>query len=316
MAETDYSAHIHVLIADDDRDIRRLLEEYFSGHGFTIDLAATGTECLEKVRTNPPHLILLDVIMPELSGIEVCKQLKDSYQTTNIPIIMLSSKDRSTDIVQAFENGADDYVTKPFELDSLLARVRANLRRTSREITANPLTKVPGINFLHQQLMQHTARQNPIAFAICDIDNFKAYNDKYGFDAGDNILRFVADVLRQALINHPSPSNCLGHIGGDDFIFICRIEDIHTICEQIIRDFDSGIGNYYNDTDRKAGFIKGLNRRGIPEYFPIMTLSIGLSTNQNIQYTKLAEFAEAANEMKVFLKMQPESNYMVNRRRK
>ncbi|MBN2055702.1 response regulator [bacterium] len=303
-----------VLIVDDNEDDLHLLKVLLMRHDYQVVTATNGAEALERIPLHKPDLILLDLIMPYMDGIKTCRIIKANYETTATPVIIISHRESTNDIVKAFEAGADDYITKPFRPAELLARLRANLRRTSREITANPLTRIPGINFLYHQVRERLARGEDFILGICDIDNFKAYNDRYGFEAGDRVIQHLADMLRTHIVSS-DPVNCLAHLGGDDFIFLCRDQKVREICEGLIKDFDEFIPSMYNEEDLKRGYIQAINRQGSIEFFPIMTISVGLAGTFGRTYSKLAELAEEANEVKQFLKKSPTSSYLVNRRR-
>lgn len=303
-----------ILLVDDNEDELHLLRILLVRSGYRVITAQNGIEALAKVQEQKPDLVLLDLIMPFMDGIKACSTLKSNYETTTLPVIIISHKETTDSIVTAFDAGADDYVIKPVRSGELIARLKANLRRTSKEIMANPLTRIPGINFLHQQVKKRLAQNTPFALGICDIDNFKAYNDRYGFDAGDKVIVELARILR-TYVSSKDPVNCLAHLGGDDFIFLCRCQEVETICANIIKDFDAIVTSFYHQEDLNNGYIQAISRRGNLEYFPVMSLSIGLTSTEDRTYTKLAELAEAANEVKVLLKKSINSNYMLNRRR-
>ncbi len=304
-----------ILIIDDSEDFRVFVRQLLNDNGFDTIEASNGKEGLKKALEEEPDLIILDLLMPPPDGFKVCKHLKTQYETVNIPIIVTTIVENRFKMIEAFENGADDFILKPIDPKIFLVRIYANLRRTIRELASNPLTHIPGINFFRIEAEKRLKEKKIFALAICDIDNFKSYNDKYGFEKGDEVIKKLAYILRENLKNEPGKSDyCLAHLGGDDFVFLAPVDKIKEICDKVIKEFDKVVPDFYNEEDRQRGYIWATNRKGNLEIFPFMTLSIGIATNEKNRYTKYAELVQAANEVKNFLKRATYSNYMIDRR--
>jgi len=305
-----------ILIVDDDPMVLMYSRAILERNGFNVVTAEEGETAVRMAIECAPDLVLLDLVMPGPDGLSICKRLKAHYETANIPVIILSQEEHPDEMVAAFDAGADDYVTKGSGALLLVARVRANLRRTTRELAANPLTRIPGITFLELEAERRLKAGSDFALAVCDIDNFKPFNDHYGLERGDHVILALGQILRKALLEiSPSRDTCLSHVGGDDFVFLAPIPEIPLICNAIIKEFDSQVPNYYNDQDRAAGFIETLNRRGFLERYPLMTISMGIATTLSDNARRFAHLMEIANEIKGFLKRATISNYMMDRRR-
>src|SRR5476649_1892594 len=262
-----------VLIIDDDPDIRDVLDLSLSEH-YTVFAASNGKEGLEMVKTKNPELIITDDNMPVMNGPEFCRQLRHDILLRHLPVIMLTGKGETKDMVLGIESGADDYLVKPFEPETLLARIRMILKRTIRSLDANPLTHLPGNSSIMEEFQTHIDTGNPFAVGYVDLDKFKIYNDKYGFERGDEISRSLARILIDATQQVCGQDAFVGHIGGDDFVFICADDKADALSQNIINAFDKLVPGFYDEGDRVAGFITGVDRQGNAIKTGLITVSI------------------------------------------
>jgi len=302
-----------ILIVDDDQDIARILRFRLERKGFECVLASNGLEALEMLDTHHPDLVLLDVMMPKMDGFTACREIRKRNAWARIPVIMLTAKGDTSDKVNGISQGADDYVVKPFEFEELLARIQMILRRTLENMSANPLTGLPGNHVISRQIEAAIAATKPFAACYADLDHFKAYNDEYGFEAGDQVIKRLAEILNQVL-RERATTWFLGHIGGDDFFFLCDLEAYERCCSEVIQRFDAGIGSHYKAEHRERGYIESVNRQGEPVRFPIMTLSIGVVTNTQRVFVDAMQVSNLASEMKKYAKGQIGSVFRVDRR--
>jgi diguanylate cyclase (GGDEF)-like protein len=302
-----------ILIVDDDPDIARSLRFRLQKKGFDCVLAANGLEALEKIDTHHPDLVLLDVMMPKMDGFTACREIRKRNAWCRIPVIMLTAKGDTLDKVAGIGEGADDYVVKPFEFEELLARIRMIMRRTQETMGANPLTGLPGNNVISKNIESAIAAGTQFAACYVDLDHFKAYNDEYGFEAGDQVIKSVAEIL-VAVTQERAKSSFVGHIGGDDFLFLVDLDSFEDCCREVIRRFDASIAGFYREEHRRAGFIESLNRQGQAVRFPIMSVSIGVVANAHGAFTDAMQVSNRAAEMKKYAKNQPGSVFRVDRR--
>jgi len=305
---------IKILIADDDPDIRDILKLTLSEENYETVEAKDGQEALELIRSKPIDLVLLDYKMPKMDGRQVCNLVKKDLLLQHLPVIMVTGKGEVSDKINGIDSGADDYVVKPFEPKELLARIRMVLRRTQRDLEANPLTRLPGNIAILSELSN--CIKNKKSFAVCyaDLDKFKAYNDKYGFEHGDEVIRETARILLSAVKEFGRPEDFVGHIGGDDFVIITTPEFSDKICEKIIRDFDKISPSFYNQEDQENGFIIGYDRQSKVHKIPLLSISIGVVTNQTRNITHVAEIGEIGAELKKLAKGMEKSNYVKDKR--
>jgi len=204
-----------VLVADDDHNLRQLLMEALPKHKFEVYQAADGNETWDTVKNLRPDIVLLDIMMPGLDGHEICKLMRENPQTRNIPVIMLTARAQLKDKLEGIEAGADDYITKPFDPMELQARIEMHLRRYLRDSDMSPITELPGNKAIESALVERIESGRKFAFLYIDLDDFKAFNDYYGFTAGSDVIRMTGGVLAEALEENGSGDDFLGHVGGD-----------------------------------------------------------------------------------------------------
>ncbi len=308
-------ARARILLADDDENLRELMKDTLENAGYRLIMAKNGDEALEKVYSESPDIMILDVNMPRLSGYEVCEKIRKDVLMRNLPIIMLTVKDTQKDEIKGLNLGVDDYITKPFKPAILLARIKSSLERVQQGVSVNPLTYLPGNTVIIKELEERLKKDEPFAVLYIDLDNFKAFNDYYGFQKGDDVIKETARIIISAVSASEPEGGFAGHIGGDDFIAVVSDRSKVSVCREIIEKFDNGIRKLYNEKDIKKGCIETENRRGEIESFPIMTISIGAVTSRIKEFAHVGEISRLGNELKKYAKKDKESSYVIDRRR-
>lgn len=306
---------VKILVVDDDPDIRDILKLTLAEENYEIFEARDGEEALSIIHSKPLNLVLLDYRIPKLDGRQVCRAVKKDLLLSHLPIIMVTGSGDTLDKVGGIDAGADDYVVKPFEPKELLARIRMVLRRTERDLEANPLTRLPGnVSILNELSLR---LENKSLFSVCyiDLDKFKAYNDTYGFEHGDEVIRETARILIRTVQQAGTNDDFIGHIGGDDFVVITVPQRADALCETIIADFEKTAPSFYNETDRKLGFIIAHDRQGKELKVPLLSVSIGVVTNENRQIEHVAQVGEIGAELKAAAKSLERSNYVKDKRK-
>ncbi len=304
-----------ILVVDDDPDTREAVRLTLDSAAYNVIEAENGAKAIEQVISEEPDLIILDLIMPGMSGLEVCKKLKGSALTSHLPILMLTAKNQMDDKIKGLAIGADEYLSKPFEPLELEARVKALIRQVRRDLYANPMTKLPGNVAIERELQTLIEAKKIFAFAYVDINNFKAYNDTYGYASGDSVIKLTARAIIDNIKNFGNPDDFVGHIGGDDFVFITTPDKVENISQKLIQTFDGLAPLQYNNEDRKNGYIITKDRQGNTRKFPFITISIAIITNENIDITHHVQVSERAAELKNHLKSLEGSNYLKERRK-
>ena len=303
-----------VLVADDDPDILTVVKVNLELDGFELDTAVDGEDALQKATSNPPNVIILDIMMPRMDGLTALHRLRSQAGTASIPIILLTARGLPEDRVRGLELGADDYITKPFDITELAARVRAVLRRTQAARDLSPLTGLPGNFKITAEIENSIKERREFALVHGDLDNFKAFNDHYGFMRGDEVIRFCGNCLSEAATTLGIEGAFVGHIGGDDFVAIIPPAMAESYCKEVIERFDDGILDLYDTADALRGYIEVIDRRGERYAFPVVSLSLGVASTDVREIGTQWEASAIAVEMKEFAKKQPGSTYRIDRR--
>jgi diguanylate cyclase (GGDEF)-like protein len=307
-------SRLKILIIDDDPDILDVLELTLSDQ-FIVFQAANGQEGLKLARLHSPDLIITDYKMPVMDGQEFCKAIKKDVFLQHTPIIILTGKGEVKDKVSGLEAGADDYVVKPFEPNELLARISMILRRTKRSLDANPLTRLPGNNSIMDELQYRIESKKPFAVGYADLDKFKAYNDIYGFEKGDEVIKKTSRILISATQKKGSADTFVGHIGGDDFVYVCDENLADDIARVIVKEFDTVSPSFYNEEDRKRGYIMAKNRQNEEVKTGLLSISIGIVSNLSQPIKHVAQVAEIGAELKRYAKGIEGSSFIRDKRK-
>jgi diguanylate cyclase (GGDEF)-like protein len=302
-----------ILVADDDEAIARFVEIQLSLEGFSVELVHDGGQALARATATLPDLVLLDVMMPVHDGVEVVRRLRAQAITSALPVIMLTAKTLPADRVLGLTAGADDYLVKPFDTAELLARVHTTLRRTAEIRSLSPLTGLPGNHRIDRELAGRAASATPYAVCHVDLDEFKSFNDAYGFLRGDDLLLALAGCLHQAAVDAGEPPVFVGHVGGDDFVVVCAPEQAEPLCQRVVARLDALVPEYYDPADAERGWLEVPDRRGRLRPHPLVSVSIGVAkeTGRGVDHRVVVA---AANEMKGVAKRRSGSMVEVDRR--
>jgi len=284
-----------LLVVEDDIDIGNMLKIYFSGMDFDVDVAVRGSEALEKTKQVLPHLIVLDIMLPDIDGYEVCRSLRTNMRTSHIPVIFLTQRDERSDKLQGLELGADDYITKPFDIEELKLRVQGAIRRSERESLTDPRSGLPAGRLIEEQL-RRIIRQKGWALLDARVNNFGPFKDVYGFVAGDDVLRFTAMMIGEVVDEVGSTSDFIGHAGGDNFIVITTEEKAEAMKARLKERFDTEVLTHYNFMDRQQGFIQSSASGETIMKAPFMTIAVGVVSASQNSFADIREITELSAE--------------------
>lgn len=305
-----------VLIADDDADLRKMLSILLPKSRYEVFTASDGNGAWQTIRELVPDIVLLDVMMPGMDGLEICRLIRGDNHTNNIPVILLTAKTQLKDKLDGIEAGADDYVTKPIDPLELQARIEMHLRRHKRETDMSPITSLPGNRAIDRALDRTLGSGRPFAFMYIDLDNFKAYNDRYGISRGSEVIKMTGSLVSSAVAARGNRDDFTGHVGGDDFVAITSPDKAEGIASEIIRTFDEKIPECYNVEDLENGYITAVDRKGVETRFPVMTISIAIAHNMYREIDNAVEVGQIAAEIKKYAKDLDGSVYVFDRRRR
>lgn len=302
-----------ILLADDSHAIRFLVSEILTDAGFTVIQAENGQEAIDKTYKENPDLLILDYEMPQKTGFEVVKEVRSRTGYLHTPIIIFTAvTDKSTKL-EGLGLDIDDYLTKPADEDEIVARVKLLLKRSKQKMDCNPLTRLSGNPSIQARVEAEIASGKPFAVLYCDLNNFKSFNDHYGFEAGDRVLKTEADIITRAAAKHTG--TFVGHIGGDDFIVVCPFESAEKIAREITEQTDKVSPSFYNEEDRAKGFMTAVNRKGETENFKFLSIGIGIVHNTKRPLTSFAMVSNIGSELKCLAKQHPDGSFYVMDRR-
>jgi GGDEF domain-containing protein len=260
-----------------------------------------------------PRMVIFDGLSALDAAVDACRRLKSDSFTGVVPVVVLV-KDELALLERAFAAGADEVLNTSCSSQEITARLDAVVRRAERDLHVHPSTRLPGPPGIEAEIARRLGK--PETFAVCyaDLDHFKEYNDRYSYFDGDRVIRILAKILHDVVKGVCGEEGFVGHIGGDDFIFIIPASAISETCQEIVFIFDSLVPFQYSEQDRRAGYYFGKDRRGQLHRVPLMTVSIGIVTNERRHFTHAGQVSELATEMKSYAKTLPGSVFVVDRR--
>jgi PleD family two-component response regulator len=286
-----------ILVVEDDFDISNMLRIYFTGQGFEVNVAPRGGDALDLTRRSLPHLIVLDIMLPDMDGYAVCKELRTTTRTSHIPIIFLTQKDERSDKITGLELGADDYITKPFDIEELKLRVTNAISRQERENSLDPRTGLPSGRLIEEQL-RRMIRTQGWALLDCRIMHFERFKDVYGFIAGDEVLRFTSLLLGEVIDELGTSNDFIGHPGGDNFVVVTTAGAAPKVRERLKTRFNQEVQTHYSFVDRERGYIIAKAHDGSDVQVPLMKMAVGVVSSDTRQFSDIREITEMAAEMR------------------
>ncbi len=284
-----------LLIVQDDVYTSNMLKTVFQDLGYDVNIASRGAEAIDKSKKHLPQLIIMEVLLPDIDGYEVCRSLRMNSRTGHIPIIFLTQKDKLGDKLQGLELGVDDYITKPFDIEELKLRVKNIIARAERVSLLDPRSGLPSGPLIEEQLRQIIHKEGWVLMDI-RINHFNPFREAYSFIAGDDVLRYSAMLFNEILDEFGTPEDFIGHVGSEYFVIITTKDVAPKLKEEIKARFVEGIITHYNFMDRQNGFISVPNDVGELEKVPLMSIAIGTVSTSIYHFADIREMAELAAE--------------------
>ncbi len=298
----------------DPRLVPDLVRHWAEAKGFPLETLPSPEEVQAIVLRGFPCFLVVDADRGGTDGVRVVRLLKSDAFTAIVPVIVLSETHDPEAVRSWFSAGADEVVSGLFSPAEQRARLDAALVRTERDVSVHPSTRLPGTTEIERELKRQLDSGNDFAVCYADLDHFKEFNDRYSYNDGDRVIYLLSRILHDVVKGMVGAGGFVGHIGGDDFIFVIPTPEVSPVCSEILEVFDTLIPLQYNEQDRRAGYFFGKDRRGQLHRVPLMTLSIGIVTNRNRRFTHPAQVSELATEMKSYAKTLPGSVFVVDRR--
>jgi DNA-binding response OmpR family regulator len=265
-------ANKRLLLIEDDYDVAEMLLLYFKSHDYEVIHADNGTDGVEIARTQFPNLILLDVMLPDMDGYDVCVKLRRSAMTKYIPTLFLTQRDERASKVRGLELGADDYITKPFDIDELRLRVQGSIHRATRENLHETRTGLPTGTMVDEEQASKEANGKTFSKLVFSISGFSAYNDKYGFVAGNDVLGYAGNIIHKAVSQLGTPDDFLG-VTEDDFVVLTHATDVKSLETTVMNQFNQDVKAFYAFTDVEAGGIMMDENTPNAKIVPFMTMT-------------------------------------------
>lgn len=304
-----------ILIISSDKKIKEVLRFCFDGWGYEVYLEDAGIKDIAPIKRISPDVVVADVHSANKAQLEICRLLKNDFITAFIPIVALINKRQLRDQLLEIKQGIDDYLIKPPDPLDLRVRIEMAMKRSQYSFYSSPLTGLPGGRIIEEVLKDKIAKEMTFSFGYIDIDNFKYFNDVYGYIKGDRVLMQTAYMLYTTVKEHGCKDDFIGHIGGDDFVFITSIDKSREISENFIRLFDKLMPFHYSNEDRRNGFVVARDRTHEIKNTPLMSASVALVTIDGLANIKnVIELNERVAEIKRYLKEIPGSKFMTDRR--
>lgn len=302
-----------IYIIDDDESSIVIFRELFKNDP-EYKFISVKTEQIDIALKNIPSLIVINEDAIDRDVVELCKKIRKDEDNTITPVIVVSSKDQKEHRVSILQESVEYYIKKPVDEQYLYYTVKNLNRLLSSNRRVSPLTGLPGNVQIHAELKKRILKQEPFSVLYVDLDNFKAYNDVYGFLKGDEIIEFTAQTVIKSVNSDKLENTFVGHIGGDDFVAIVPGINCEKICQSIIANFDANVKKFFTEIDAEKGYIEVANRRGIIEQFPLTSVSIGVVIADIGRFHNILEIGEVGAQVKHAAKSVMGSSYAVDKR--
>ena len=301
------------IFAPDGQPLPVPVRGWLEAHQFPVATVRSSDELLSAALRARPRLVVIDARTHPVAALKGCQRLKSDSYTGIVPVCVCSRND-DTSFTAAFDAGADEVLREGMPAMDVSLRLTAMLRRSDRDTHVHPSTRLPGTTEIEANITHRLEAGETFAVCYADLDHFKEYNDRYSYYDGDRVIRILSRILHDVVKGTCQDAAFVGHIGGDDFLFVMPVDLVQDTCAEIVETFDALIPFQYSEQDRRAGYYFGKDRRGALHKVPLMTVSIGVVTNERRKFTHAAQVSELATEMKSYAKTLPGSVFTIDRR--
>ena len=306
-----------VVIIDDKGDVSEIVSDIFRKEAEEYDFTCSSSkrEDILKALEEIPNLIIVNADGLKRDPLKVCEAIRKNPENSITPMIVAGTVKDVEYRVEFLKKTVEYYIPKPLNKVYFYYTIKNLSRLIDANRCISNLTGLPGNAQIEIELKKRISSKKLFAVLYADLDNFKAYNDKYGFMNGDEVIKFTANCLREAIQEYGIKGDFLGHIGGDDYVAIVDFENSRKIGRDIIKRFNKGIVDYYSEDDIENGYIRILNRKGRLEKYPLMTLTVAMISNKYKKYSSVLELGEDGANVKKKAKSIVGSTFLENRRR-
>ena len=303
-----------ISIIDDDIKLTDKLKKIFEAEKDYV-FKSINSSSIEQTMKDIPDLIIINEDTLESNVVDVCQYIRNYNENLITPIMVISSTTDKSHRLDILKNHVEYFIKSPMDDEYIYYTIRNIIRLMASNRKVSPLTGLPGNLQIQVELKKKLLKKEEFAILYFDLDNFKEYNDTYGFLKGDEVIKFTAKTILKVMHHYKLEDSFVGHIGGDDFVGIISGVDYDKLCQDIIARFDTNILEYFNEEDIERGYLEVANRKGIIEQFPITAISIGVVKVSPGEYTNPLEIGEVGAQVKHLAKTQTGSAYVINRRK-
>lgn len=304
-----------IYIIDDDESSIIVFRELFKNDPEYKFISVTSDQ-IDIALKNIPSIIIVNEDAIEVDVLDLCKKIRRDEDNSITPIIVVSSNSEKEHRIEILKESVEYYIKKPVNAQYLYFTIKNLSRLLTINRRISPLTGLPGNVQIHAELKKRISNKENFSVLYLDLDNFKAYNDVYGFLKGDQIIKFTADTIIRCVHEYVPDGSFIGHIGGDDFIAILPILHCEKVCESIISNFDAQVVKFFTDEDVEKGYIEVANRKGVIEQFALTSISIGVVEADKGRFSNMLEIGEVGAQVKHLAKSIMGSSYSIDRRKK
>ncbi|HVP37188.1 MAG TPA: diguanylate cyclase [Terriglobales bacterium] len=306
---------LNLAVYDKGIRINKILKESFGPQKVRLINFDSGSELQKQLDRNLLDLVFICGKGTFEKEIHLVEKLKKDTNLSLVPLVLYHPHPDKKTVIKGLGKGADEFLFGEWQKDLFPAKLKMIVRRSRRDLGVNPTTRLPGTSIIENEVNQKIQKGEEFALCYADLDDFKAYNDYYGYFYGDKLILLSSQIIRD-IVYRNCPDGFAGHIGGDDFIFIIPADKVDKVCSEVVRTFDNKIICGYKSKDLKRGYIVTKNRKGQLERFPILTLSISVVINKNRMFKHIGEIFHMLNDLKKYTKSLPGSKYIIERRKK
>ena len=303
-----------IMILSPDAVLADLHAQAFAPEDIEVIALPRGRGAIEHLFNDPPDLLVVDQKLPDMPGLDVVAMVKSENVYRQLPVAFVMDEAALVEDIDWCAAEVDELLTRPLTAPMLRARISLTLARASRSLDANPLTKLPGNTSIIGRIQERIDRKEDFALAYADLDYFKSFNDKYGFSRGDEVLMMTARIIVNTVRAVGGAKAFVGHVGGDDFVFILAPDRVEEACKGVVASFDAIVPHFYDAEDRALGYIQSTDREGNRRSFPLMAISIAVIFNREGRLKHYGEASQTAMTLKKKAKENPRSCYVLDQR--
>ncbi len=306
----------NIYVIDNESELKDILSKMFKGDK-DFKFKKVDTKNVDEALKNIPSLFIINEDTIDVNILEICKKIRSNEDNSITPIIVISSNKEKEHRIEILKECVEHYIKVPIDQEYLYYTVKNLIRLLYINRRVSPLTGLPGNVQIQAEMKKRLLNKEEFAMLYLDLDNFKAYNDVYGFLNGDEIIKFTAKTIVRNIDMFTDGEGFVGHIGGDDFVAIVSLDrDYERICQNIIAEFEQDVGKFFNEEDVEKGYLEVPNRKGIVEEFPLTSISIGVVVADKGRFHNVLEIGEVGAQVKHLAKTTMGSAYSIDRRKK